>query len=38
LGITAGYEEGIEVNIAGLSIELDVIDLALELPGIGRIW
>lgn len=38
LGITAGYEEGIEINIAGLSIELDVMDLALELPGIGRVW
>ncbi|MDZ7605940.1 MAG: DUF3750 domain-containing protein [Cyclobacteriaceae bacterium] len=38
LGITAGYEEGIEVNIAGLSIELDIFDLALELPGIGRLW
>jgi len=38
LGITAGYEEGLEVNIVGLSIELDVFDLALELPGIGRVW
>ena len=38
LGITAGFEEGIEINIAGLSIELDFKDLALELPGIGRVW
>lgn len=38
LGITAGYEEGLEVNILGLSIELDIFDLALELPGIGRVW
>jgi len=38
LGITAAYEEGLEVNIAGLSIELDIFDLALELPGIGRVW
>jgi hypothetical protein len=38
LGITAGYEEGLEVNIVGLSIELDIFDLALELPGIGRVW
>ena len=38
LGITAGYEEGIEINIAGLSIELDLFDLNLELPGIGRVW
>jgi hypothetical protein len=38
LGITAGYEEGIEVNIAGLSVELDLFDLNLELPGVGRLW
>lgn len=38
LGMTTGYEEGIEVNIAGLSTELDIMDLAVELPGIGRVW
>lgn len=38
LGITAGFEEGIEVNILGMSIELDLFDLNLELPGIGRVW
>lgn len=38
LGITAGFEEGIEINILGLSIELDIFDLSLELPGIGRVW
>jgi hypothetical protein len=38
IGITAGYEEGLEINIVGLSIELDIFDLALELPGIGRVW
>lgn len=38
LGITAGYEEGLEINIFGLSIELDIFDLTLELPGIGRLW
>ena len=38
LGITAGYEEGLEVNILGLSIEVEIFDLALELPGIGRVW
>lgn len=37
LGLTLGYEEGIEVNILGLNFELDIFDLALELPGIGRI-
>lgn len=38
IGMTAAYEEGLEVNILGLSIELDLFDLALELPGIGRVW
>lgn len=38
LGLTAAYEEGLEINILGLSIELDLFDLALELPGIGRVW
>ena len=38
LGFTAGYEEGIEVNLVGLSTELDILDLTIELPGIGRAW
>lgn len=38
LGVTAAFEEGLEVNILGLSIELDLFDLSLELPGIGRLW
>ena len=38
LGITLALEEGLEVNILGLSIELDLFDLNLELPGIGRVW
>jgi len=37
LGLTLGYEEGIELNILGLNFELDIFDLAIELPGIGRI-
>lgn len=37
LGITLGYEEGLELNILGLNFELDLFDLAVELPGIGRI-
>ncbi|MCB0488453.1 MAG: DUF3750 domain-containing protein [Cyclobacteriaceae bacterium] len=36
-GATVGLAEGLELNILGLSVELDVLDLALELPGIGRI-
>ena len=37
LGITLGFEEGVELNILGLNFELDIFDMALELPGIGRI-
>ena len=37
LGVTVGVEEGLELNILGLSFELDLLDLAVELPGIGRI-
>jgi hypothetical protein len=37
LSLTLGVEEGIELNILGLNIELDILDLAVELPGIGRI-
>ena len=37
LGITLGYEEGLELNLLGLNFELDLFDLAIELPGIGRI-
>jgi hypothetical protein len=38
LGMTAALEEGLEINILGLSVELDLFDLGLELPGIGRVW
>jgi len=37
-GVTVGYEEGLEINLLGLSIELDVFDLSMELPGIVRLW
>ena len=37
LGLTLGYEEGIELNILGLNFELDIFDLAVELPAVGRI-
>ncbi len=37
LGLTIGIEEGIELNLLGLNIELDLLDLAVELPGVGRI-
>jgi len=37
LGLTLGYEEGIELNVLGLNFELDIFDLAIELPAVGRI-
>jgi hypothetical protein len=37
LGLLAGVEEGFEINLLGLSLGLDPLDLALRLPGIGRV-
>ena len=37
LGVGFAREEGIEVNILGLSAGIDFNDLALRLPGIGRL-
>ncbi|MDO6446837.1 DUF3750 domain-containing protein [Colwellia sp. 1_MG-2023] len=37
LGITLGYEEGLELNVLGLNVEFDIFDLAIELPAVGRI-
>ncbi len=37
LGIGIAWEEGIEINILGLSAGVDVNDLALRLPGLGRV-
>jgi hypothetical protein len=37
LSLTLGYEEGLELNILGLNLEIDLFDLAIELPGVGRI-
>ena len=36
LGVGVAWEEGIELNILGLSAGLDLNDLGLRLPGIGR--
>ena len=36
-GVLASIEEGIEVNILGLSFGIDPLDLAIKLPGIGRL-
>ncbi len=37
LGASVALEEGIEVNLLGLSVGIDVNDLALRLPGIGSV-
>jgi hypothetical protein len=37
LGITLAREEGIELNLLGLSAGIDFNDLALRLPGLGRV-
>ena len=37
LGASLAVEEGIEVNLLGLSVGIDVKDLALRLPGIGAV-
>lgn len=36
LGLTLALEEGIEVNLLGLSAGVDLMPPALRLPGIGR--
>ncbi len=37
LGVSIGLEEGLELNLLGLNLEIDAFDLAIELPGFGRI-
>ena len=36
-GILAGFEEGIEINLAGLTAGIDLLPPAIKLPGLGRI-
>ncbi len=36
-GILAGLEEGIEVNLLGLTAGIDLYPPAIKLPGVGRI-
>ncbi|MFK7994466.1 MAG: DUF3750 domain-containing protein [Granulosicoccus sp.] len=36
-GLLAGLEEGIELNLMGLTAGIDLLPPALKLPGIGRI-
>lgn len=37
LGFTVAIEEGIEVNVLGLTFGIDPLGLAVKLPGIGRV-
>jgi hypothetical protein len=37
VGVLAGLDEGIEVNVLGLSLGLDFDDPAVKLPGLGRV-
>ncbi len=36
-GVTLGLEEGIEMNIAGLTAGLDFSPIAIKLPAVGRL-
>lgn len=36
-GVLAGVEEGLEINLLGLTFGIDPLDPALKLPGVGRI-
>lgn len=37
LGLTVAAEEGVELNVLGLTLGLDLSPLAIKLPGAGRI-
>jgi hypothetical protein len=37
LGVMVGVEEGVEVNILGLTFGIDPLDLSLKLPMAGRV-
>jgi len=37
LGVMIAVEEGVEVNVLGLTFGIDPLGLAVKLPGIGRI-
>jgi hypothetical protein len=37
LGIAVGVDEGIEVNLLGMVVGVDLRRPALKLPGIGRV-
>jgi hypothetical protein len=37
LGVSAGRDDGVELNVLGLVFGLDFRQPALKLPGIGRV-
>ncbi len=37
LGVLVAADEGIEINILGLTIGIDFAQPALKLPGLGRL-
>ncbi|UEM02156.1 DUF3750 domain-containing protein [Skermanella rosea] len=36
-GVLVAVEEGIEFNVLGLTVGIDPLDLAIKLPGLGRL-
>jgi hypothetical protein len=36
-GLLASIEEGLEVHLLGLTFGIDPLDLAVKLPGLGRL-
>ena len=37
LGLSLGREEGLELNLLGLTLGIDPLDVAIKLPAVGRI-
>jgi hypothetical protein len=37
LGFLVGPQEGLEINVLALTVGLDPLGLAINLPGIGRL-
>ena len=37
LGLSLAVEEGLELSLLGLNLGIDPLDLAIELPGVGRL-
>jgi hypothetical protein len=37
LGLSLGRDEGLELNLLGLTLGIDPLDVAIKLPAVGRI-